>query len=90
MKFIQYSQPVWWILLSGVLAAMILPLVPHIRPGAAFGIAALLIGIGLLALFAFWVDWKELQERRNTYHIEPFKKRLEKHYKRRQFFADRS
>lgn len=90
MKFIKYSQPVWWILLSGGLTAALMPFVPHIRPGAAYGIAAFLIGIGLLALLAFWVDWKELQDRRNTYHIEPFKKRLEKYHKRRQLLTKRN
>ena len=85
MKFFNYSHPAWLMLALGVFMAIFVPLIPNVKTHFVYGLAMICIGFGLLGLYAFWVEWKDLQKRRNTYHIEPFKKRLEKYQKRHQF-----
>lgn len=83
MKFFKYSQPAWWLMALGLISAATLPLIPHVRDNVAYAIAMIFIGFGLMALYAFWIDWRALQKRRNTYNIEPFKKRMERFHQRR-------
>lgn len=85
MKFFNYSQPAWWLIAFGIILAVFIPLIPNVKTNFIYGLAILSIALGLIVLFAFWVDWKDLQKRRNTYHIEPFKKRFEKYQRRHQF-----
>lgn len=83
MKFFNYSQPAWWLLLMGIIIAIVVPMIPLVRPTAVYALAIWVLGLGLLALFAFWVDWTREEKRRNSYQIEPFKVRLEKYHERR-------
>lgn len=71
----------------GVIIAIFAPIIPLIRPTASYALAILLLGFGVLALWAFWVDWSREQKRRNSYNIEPFKVRLEKYYRRRRHLS---
>lgn len=87
MKFFNFAKPVWWLLLLGVIVAIFAPMIPLIRPTAAYALAILLLGFGVLALWAFWVDWNREQKRRNSYNIEPFKVRLEKYHQRRRHLS---
>jgi predicted ABC-type exoprotein transport system permease subunit len=83
MDFLKYSQPVWWLFFLGLISAITLPLIPHVRETAAYVVALSFICFGLLALYACWVDWKAQKKARNTYTVEPFKKRLEKFHQRK-------
>ena len=83
MNFLKYSQPVWWLFFLGLISAVTLPLIPHVRENAAYAVALSFIGFGLISLYAFWVDWRAIKERRDTYTVEPFKKRLERFHQRK-------
>ena len=90
MKFTKYAQFELRVILIAVVAAIFLPLIPHVKAPLVFGLCYLLIAVALMGLHISWTEWKALQKRRNSYHIEPFKKRLEKYHKRRQLLAKRS
>lgn len=83
MTFFKYSQPACWLLALGVISATAFALIPEVRDNFPYGMAILSICFGLIALYAFWVDWKALQKRRNTFNVEPFKARLERFHQRR-------
>jgi ABC-type nickel/cobalt efflux system permease component RcnA len=83
MNFLKYSQHASWLFFLGLSSAVTLPLIPHVRENAAYAVALSFIGFGLIALYAFWVDWRALKESRDTYSVEPFKKRLERFHHRR-------
>jgi ABC-type nickel/cobalt efflux system permease component RcnA len=62
---------------------MTLPLIPHVRETAAYAVALSFIGFGIITLYAFWVDWRALKKTRNTYTVEPFKKRMERFHQQK-------
>mgnify|MGYP000076537717 CR=1 FL=1 len=90
MKFIKYAQFELRVILITVVAAIFLPLIPLVKGPLVYGLCLMIMGFALMGLHISWTEWKALQKRRNTYHIEPFKKRLEKYHKRRQLLAKRS
>lgn len=90
MKFIKYAQFELQVILFAVLAAIFLPLLPLVKGALVYGLCLIIIGFALMGLHISWSEWKSLQKRRNSYQIEPFKKRLEKYHQRRQLLAKRS
>lgn len=90
MKFLKYAKFELRVILLAVLAAIFLPLIPLVKAPLVYGLCLIISGFALLGLHISWTEWKALQMRRNSYHIEPFKKRLEKYHKRRQLLAKRN
>jgi uncharacterized membrane protein (DUF106 family) len=90
MTFTKYAQFEFRVILFAVLAAIFFPLIPLVKGALVYGLCLIIIGFALMGLHISWIEWKALQNRRNSYHIEPFKKRLEKYHQRRQLLAKRS
>lgn len=84
MDFIRFSFPSWLALLLGAAIALIVPLIPDAKPGLGYVLGIIFWECGFLAMWAFWKEWHEQKIKRNTYTIEPFKKRLERYRNRHQ------